>query len=239
VPLAQTKSYAGAGPTAASFQSYGKVIKLLTVDAPLFADMIDGLAAGVFLVDANGNIVHANASARHLLAEGTVVRAAGKLLRLVSNSANAALLRAVAAASDDLEGPRMSIPIVRDGYENFVAHVLPLHSGDRIGDRLAPTAIAAVFIRRAELDVTLPVASVAQGYGLTPTEAKVLRAVVELGGVDQFAEALGMAKATVKTHLTRLFEKTGTGRQVDLVKLTLSFADPIASSPRHRPDLVS
>jgi DNA-binding CsgD family transcriptional regulator len=32
----------------------------------------------------------------------------------------------------------------------------------------------------------------------------------------------------VKTHLSRLFEKTGTKRQADLVKLVAAFMSPLA-----------
>jgi DNA-binding CsgD family transcriptional regulator len=37
---------------------------------------------------------------------------------------------------------------------------------------------------------------------------------------------LGVSQATVKTHLKRIFGKTGTARQVDLVKLIAGFAGP-------------
>ena len=59
---------------------------------------------------------------------------------------------------------------------------------------------------------------------LTPTELRVLLAIVESGGVPQVAAALGIANSTVRTHLGRLFSKTGTGRQADLVKLVVSFS---------------
>jgi DNA-binding CsgD family transcriptional regulator len=41
------------------------------------------------------------------------------------------------------------------------------------------------------------------------------------------ADALGISQATVKTHLHRLFRKTGTARQADLVRLVAEFADPL------------
>jgi len=40
---------------------------------------------------------------------------------------------------------------------------------------------------------------------------------------------LGVADTTVKTHLRRLFEKTGTNRQADLVKLVAGYSMPLSS----------
>lgn len=37
---------------------------------------------------------------------------------------------------------------------------------------------------------------------------------------------LGISQATVKTHLERIFGKTGTARQADLVKLIAGLAGP-------------
>ena len=66
-------------------------------------------------------------------------------------------------------------------------------------------------------------------YKLTPTELRVLLAIVDVGGVPEVAASLGIAATTVKTHLSRLFEKTGVGRQADLVKLVAGFSIPLAS----------
>jgi DNA-binding CsgD family transcriptional regulator len=64
-------------------------------------------------------------------------------------------------------------------------------------------------------------------YKLTPTELRVLLAIFEVGGVPEVAEALGVADSTVKTHIGRLFAKTGTSRQADLVKIVAGFAGPL------------
>ena len=55
----------------------------------------------------------------------------------------------------------------------------------------------------------------------------MLLAVVQVGGVPEVAEALGIGEATVKTHLQRLFAKTDTSRQAELVKLVAGFANPL------------
>ena len=78
-------------------------------------------------------------------------------------------------------------------------------------------------------------ASIAELYKLTPSELRVLRAVLETGGVRAIADALGISQATVKTHLHHLFQKTGTKGQMDLVKLVASHATPMADSVSTRP----
>jgi DNA-binding NarL/FixJ family response regulator len=56
----------------------------------------------------------------------------------------------------------------------------------------------------------------------------VLSAIVEIGGVPEVAATLGIADTTVKTHLSRLFEKMAVGRQADLVKIVAGFSTPFA-----------
>jgi len=76
--------------------------------------------------------------------------------------------------------------------------------------------------------------AIAAAFRLTPSELRVLMAIVEIGGVPDIAAKLGIAETTVKTHLGRLFEKTGAGRQADLVKIAAGFTAPFV--PRTRRD---
>ena len=64
-------------------------------------------------------------------------------------------------------------------------------------------------------------------FELTPAELRVLQSIVDVGGVPETAVALGIAETTVKTHLHRVFAKTGTSRQADLVKLAAGFSNPL------------
>ena len=74
------------------------------------------------------------------------------------------------------------------------------------------------------MDAPSPPDIIAESYKLTPTELRVLFALVEVGGVPDVAAALGIAETTVKTHLARLFAKTGARRQAELVKLVAGFS---------------
>jgi DNA-binding CsgD family transcriptional regulator len=80
---------------------------------------------------------------------------------------------------------------------------------------------------RRPWDIPSPLETVGKIYKLTPTELRVLFAIVQIGGVPEVAEMLGIAVSTAKTHLRRLFAKTGTNRQVDLVKLVAGYASPL------------
>jgi DNA-binding CsgD family transcriptional regulator len=208
----------------------GKTIQLKTAEADTFADTLDGLAAGMFLVDLAGRLVHANARGYAMLAEEGILRAAGG--RLVANDpgADQALRDAFAATESGDRGlgtQGIAVPLATNG-QLYVAHVLPLTSGARRKAGASYAAAAAVFVRRAELDAPMAPEVIAKLYGLTPSELRVLLAVFESGGVPNVAEALGISEATAKTHLRRLFEKTGTERQADLVKLVAGFASSSA-----------
>jgi DNA-binding CsgD family transcriptional regulator len=215
----------------------GRTVEGKTAEAATFADALDGLAAGLFLVDAAGRMVHANASGRALLEEQGVLRASGG--RLVAGDARSApaLGEVLAAAGGDGaptdgqpdRGPGRSVAVplsTREGA-HYVAHALPLGSISRRRAGGRPSAAAALLVHRAVLEAPLPAQAMARLYGLTPAEMRVLGAIVEVGGVPEAAEALGIGEATVKTHLHRLFGKTGATRQVDLVKLVAAFASPV------------
>jgi DNA-binding NarL/FixJ family response regulator len=87
--------------------------------------------------------------------------------------------------------------------------------------------VAALFVRKAAFDTLSPPEAMAKAYKFTPMELRVLLAIVEVGGVPEVAEALGVAETTVKTHLARLCQKTGAGRQADLVKRVAGFSNPL------------
>jgi DNA-binding CsgD family transcriptional regulator len=71
---------------------------------------------------------------------------------------------------------------------------------------------------------------IARRYKLTAMELRVLLSIVEVGGVPAVAEALGVSTETVKTHLSRVYGKTGVNRQAELVKLVMKYMNPIAQS---------
>jgi DNA-binding CsgD family transcriptional regulator len=205
----------------------GKVIDLHRVEAAALADSFDELASGVFIVDSTGRIIHANASAHRLIAEANVLRATnGRIAALdLESSRNLLDVFTAAEAGDAAVGKRgIAIPLTARTGERYVAHVLPLTSGARRKAGISYSATAAMFIRKAALDLPSPPEAVAGQFKLTPAEIRVLFAIVEIGGVPEVAPVLGISDQTVKSHLHRIYEKTATKRQADLVKLVASYS---------------
>ena len=208
----------------------GKVVDLQKAEAASFADTLDGIDAGMFLVDAAGRLVHANAAGHAMLSEMDVLRAAGGRLVLNDTQADQALADTFAMAGDGdaaIGVKGVAVPIVALDGERYVAHVLPLMSGARRQAGKSYRATAALFVHKAALETPSPPQAIAAAYKLTAMELRVLLAVVEVGGVPEVAEALGVAESTVKTHLGRVFAKTNSSRQADLVKLVAGFANPL------------
>jgi DNA-binding CsgD family transcriptional regulator len=110
--------------------------------------------------------------------------------------------------------------------------VLPLTSGLRRRAGAGYAAAAAVFVQKALLDVPPPQEAIAKLYKLTPMELRVLFAIVQVGGVPEVAAMMGSSGSTIRTHLRRLFSKTGTDRQAELVKLVAGYTNPLLPNSR-------
>lgn len=212
----------------------GQIIDLHKFEAAALADSIDGLAAAMFLVDVGGRIVHANSAAQGMLDKGSPVRAAGD--RLVANDAQAdqslheIFMDAENGDKVAAAGGHSVTLVARDG-ERFIAHVLPLTSGARRKAAIVYRAVAVLFVCKTTLDLPHPLESVAATFKLTGAEMRVLMMIIQLGGVPAVAPVLGISEPTVKTHLQHIFEKTGTKRQADLVKLVAGYMSPLGAGP--------
>ena len=114
-------------------------------------------------------------------------------------------------------------PARRSDGEELVIHLLPLAPAGAIAG-----AVAAIFVAPAVTPRPAPLAAIAALFDLTPGEARVLELIGAGRTNAEIAVVLGVAISTVRTHLLRLFEKTGTHRQAELVGLMASFTLPLA-----------
>lgn len=201
-----------------------------------FEASLDLIATGVLLVDAEARIVHANREAQSMLQTGSPIRSDRGELRALMPETTASLRAAIAkittttpAGSEAAIGAAgIGVPAPQaDGTPSLI-HVLPLMSGD-VRARIAPRAIAALFITPAVDGIGAPPAALAALFDLSPAEMRTLERLIAGDTLAEAAEALGVALTTVRTHLAHIFDKTGTSRQAELIGLAAKFAPPIVS----------
>jgi DNA-binding CsgD family transcriptional regulator/PAS domain-containing protein len=185
-----------------------------------FRSALEATSAAAVLVDADMRILHANAAAAGMLAAGDPVRAVGGRVALREELVPGHLRAAVRTASQNeasLGRRGIGVPArLRDGTALSLS-VMPLERRPTPG--IAPAATAAIFIGPAAAPLDMPADAMRLLYDLTPAEARVFDLVVAGQGTDEIAAALRVAAGTVRTHLLRVFEKTGRRNRADLVRL--------------------
>jgi DNA-binding CsgD family transcriptional regulator len=84
--------------------------------------------------------------------------------------------------------------------------------------------VVIVFVNDPERQVVPQRRLLQRIYGLTPAEANQAVLLAEGKSLKEVAEAQQISLHTVRHHLNRIFAKTGTRRQSDLVRLLLNCA---------------
>jgi DNA-binding CsgD family transcriptional regulator len=202
-----------------------------TIGSPI-ADILDELKSATFLLDGIGHIIHVNESGRGMLCRGDFLRAEHGRLAAADPRINRIIREALTASvlgDGATRHESTALPFVARDGERFVGHLLPLTAGRRRKTGIASDATAVLFVSRTSLDAVSTSDIIRTIFKLTPAETRVLLAIVDLGSVSETARNLDVAQSTIKTHLGRIFTKTDTKRQADLVKLIAAFSSPVRS----------
>jgi DNA-binding CsgD family transcriptional regulator len=190
---------------------------------------LNQVEAGVFILDTSGRPVWTNQAASTLLARGDLIRNSAVGLGLAGPNADRLLREGLAPVSEHAENLLAPTPALikmtdSEGIE-WLGCLMPLQpqSPTQMAfDQVGRSAQAVLFVRRAEPVTASGVEAAAKLYALTPAEVRVLQATLELETVAKMADALGIARSTVKTHLASIFGKTGASRRATLVKAVMS-----------------
>jgi DNA-binding CsgD family transcriptional regulator len=199
-------------------------LRLAGLDGPptSSAEMLDRLLQGVLLVDAGARVIFANSAAERTLRANAGLFLGHDGLR-AGTSAETRLLRQTIAncaePRDELDGAGGRLRLSRE--HRAPLSVLAIRHRARLNwiDLLRPRAI--LFITDPEAAPVLRRDSLRQDFGLTPAEAGFTREVLRADGLQAAAHRLGISLTTARTHLAHVFDKTGTRRQAELVRLIL------------------
>jgi DNA-binding CsgD family transcriptional regulator len=209
----------------------GDLLGMKALEAQALAATLNTLASGVIIVAPDHSVLFANTAADRMLAPGRSIRSVGGKLRAAAANANGELSKAIALAHDDeadIGNVGIGISLqATGGKEPVIAHVLPLARGD-IRARLLPQATAAVFIARPGEGSLADLSAFADTFRLTPAEKRLLQTLARGGtSLVETAQALSISVTTAKTHLARIFSKTGVARQADLLSLIKDLTPPV------------
>jgi DNA-binding CsgD family transcriptional regulator len=166
-----------------------------------------------------------NAAAQRQIKTGNSIRIVNNRVSPADPAARAALSKAIdAAARDDVDKDMseysLAIPDV-DGT-GYIATLLPVDRGQRRGIVAPFAASVAVFMQDPVEAPLMPGEAFARLYKLTGGELRVVQALAQGLGGKEAADMLGISEPTVRTHLKRIFSKTDTPRQADLLRLLQS-----------------
>lgn len=175
---------------------------------------MDTLTAAVVISDASGRVTRTNRAADAMLAAGDGAGISEGRLKIHNEAAREALKAAL--TQDSGEPQSCIIPIA--GGSKLYAVVVKLDGG---------TGRRAIFLKREEPDIPAIGKHLSAVFGLSPREVSVVVPLLQGRSPAEIAGMLGISMPTARTHLQRLFKKTGTQSQTDLVRVVLQSMPPV------------
>lgn len=186
-------------------------------------DVVEALDApphGIVLLDSRGEILHVNRAAEALLAARNGLYVENRrLLALATSRFDEVLARALGRAGETRTGGAMCLPR-GSGKADLSLLVVPLRQPIAWLGLCEPAA--CVCLIDPEL-ATMTTAEWLKGaYGLTTAEITIACQLMDARSPREIGDYLGISYHTVRVHLARIMEKTGTNRQAQLIRLLLS-----------------
>ncbi|MCO5091647.1 hypothetical protein [Bosea sp. (in: a-proteobacteria)] len=190
---------------------------------------LDRIAMGIAILDPDMRIIYANEGADEILSDPDSAAGLHQGRLFARRPADQRQLRRLVdvtlRSAQDPFGTHQASMILHgeDGAHSLSACAMP-------APRSAVQAHAAgkvlIALRRLETATNL-VACARQLFDLTDTEAKFASALASGSSLTEAAEAQGVRISTARTHLARIFQKTNTRQQSQLVSLLRSAALPL------------
>jgi DNA-binding CsgD family transcriptional regulator len=196
--------------------------------------VVDQMPVGVFLVDGGGSVVWMNRSAQALMGKpGRVALRDGRLRsawKAVNESLDRLVERAVAPASNPEACEPVAVILSRPSDASLLVAVIrplePLRGPDT-----QHAARAVIFVSDPGRHLRPSRERLHSLFGLSHAECGLVELLAAGHSLRAAAARLAITNESARTYLKRIFEKTGTRRQAELVALALAAAPAGASEP--------
>lgn len=182
---------------------------------------VEPVRSPMFRVDGNADVSWMNHAAEQALKRDTLTMIQGRLAAKVSSDTKKLRAAILDASQRDsrMDGGRVAIPIILDPLDSeeiCVCWVLTEGAGS-----------GAVLVSINNLTFAQDhLAAAATVFGLSPSQQRLAELIISGRDVAKSATSLGISVNTARTHLQRMFDKTGVHSQPALVRTLLSVAQP-------------
>ena len=208
-------------PTSPSVAYARAAVPAADLSGELAAFALDCLEAAVFVLDRDMRIQFTSASARRLLDDGRLLVRHGQLVSPHDREAPM-LRRLVKQCAEAGSSATAQMTFHRLGDEDN-ALCLAVVAARPMGGCTLELPFVMMFATRP-CEPGLPeLRQLRSHFGLTHAQAKLAIEIAKGDGLKASARRLGIAITTGRSHLRRVFEKTETRRQAELVRLISAF----------------
>ena len=186
-------------------------------------ETLNHLEDGILFVDLEARVKFANVAAEQIFANGGLGIRKGKLH--ADSAEDTAALHALIAkcSASGIKHRRSDFVSVRRraGRSPLSLLIAPLPVENSF--LLMPSKPMALIVITDLDKVKKPkLMQLREKFGLTPAEANFAAEIAKGDGIQAAADRLSISRATARTHLSRIFDKTGTRRQAELVRILFS-----------------
>lgn len=186
------------------------------LERDMLATVTDALSAAMFVLDTDGRVLRLNPAADAMIAAGRVALR-DKALVLGDASAQAALRQAMAHG----DGRPCVVPFKTKEGETYIAALLSVRAGGPF----------ALLINQDTPQSPGFASALCQAFGFTPRELTVVLSLMKGQSIEAVADELGIEVPTARSHLHKIFVKTGTSRQGELIQKIAAALPPITIAP--------
>ena len=187
--------------------------------AGFLADVLDHFSIGVVILDSRRDVLHVNNAAKRILDRCDGLELRDRQIRATDP-----------AKQDELEQLIRQALRIQERWRKNCAGLLsverercarPLHlCVARVRSSVQPADPAvALLISDESASERQSVSLLRELYRLTPSESRLAAELLHGKLLDESAAALGISIFTARSHLKKIFEKTGTNRQSQLIWL--------------------
>ena len=204
-------------------------------------ELLELLPMGIFLVDGDMQVLLSNRFAQRLAAtrDGLVIR--DGRLRALDPAEDGRLEQIVKGVAKTAPGhapvSKSAIGLGRPERPHSL-HVLGLPASRAAGDALGKAdSTVAILVGDPDTEFSVSEGVIGALYGLTNAESRLVGALVSGSRVRDLAESFGISEHTIRTQLKRVLQKTGAGRQSELVRFLLTGPSLFTCGPDDDADL--